>query len=106
MKLLSRFTKRRIENAIYRFKKLIPKQDLEHIESLLGRIVFTEDTSETSEAGAGILEDGKYCVVFFLRYLSYKSTEYLLVTVAHEFAHVFLEHKPKGELPEEAAEEG
>ena len=104
MELLNRWTGYRIKKAIYRFKKLIPQQDWEHILSLLGRIVFTKDKSETAEAGAGVLENGEYCVVFFLRYLWYRSTDYLVTTVAPEFAHVFLEHDSKGGLSDEEAE--
>ena len=105
MKILHKWTVTRIKKAICRFRNFIPEQDLEHIDSLLGKIVYTEDTSKIAEAGAGILDDGKYCVVFFLRYLWYKPIESLFVTVAHEFAHVFLEHKSKSELPDEEAEE-
>jgi hypothetical protein len=103
-KILHRWTSQRITKAVYSFSRLIPKQDLERIDFLLATFIVTKDTSKTAEAGAGVLENGEYFVVFFLPHLWYKSTDDLLLTVAHEFAHVFLEHKPKNVLPEEAEE--
>jgi hypothetical protein len=72
---------------------------------LLGEIVYVGRIVDDSVAGAGILENGKYWIGFCLPRLWYSSPNSIDVTVAHEYAHVFLEHVPKGEVPEEEAEQ-
>jgi hypothetical protein len=106
MNILDRWTKRRIAKVALRFLKRIPKQDAEHILSLLDGICYSERTPEDYEAAAGVLENGKYGVTFFLPHLRYMPDVFLLITVAHEFAHVFLEHKrPDTPEDEQACEE-
>ncbi len=102
--LLYKLTILRLKIATSRFRKLIPKQDLDHIDSLLGEMVYVGRIVDDSVAAAGIFENGKHWIGFCLPRLWYKSPDYLLVIVAHESAHVFLEHNRKGGLPEEEAE--
>jgi hypothetical protein len=58
----------------------------------LGRIYYSEETPEYHKAMTGISKDGKYFIVFFLPHLCHESTKSLRLTIAHEFAHVFLGH--------------
>jgi hypothetical protein len=92
VRLFHKWTKKRIVKAIYRFRELISRQEWKNILSQLGRIYFSDETPEDYQALTAISQDGKYFVVFFLPHLWYESNSTLLLTVAHEFAHVLLGH--------------